>query len=88
MDQNYFNGVYEDILKNMAIIDGKEVYLNTKNTRNSLWEFKKYFETENGYFVFFSYLHILFQMIVNEYKDDENLNGDYSPLLTLGAFVY
>jgi hypothetical protein len=94
MDQNHFNGVYENILKNMAIQDDekdpsiKHVYLNTKNTRNSLAELKKYFGTENGYFVFSSYLHILFQMIVNEYKDDENLNGDYSPLLTLGAFVY
>ena len=34
------------------------------------------------------FLNILAHMIVYQFKDDPNLNGDYSPLLYMSAFVF
>lgn len=96
MDQNYFNDVYENLFRTMAVEDygdkGKSAYLfTTKNTKylNILFD---YFG-KRGFSVHRKFLMLLAQMIVNQFGDDENLkneNGqmDYSSLLTLGAFAY
>lgn len=96
MDQNYFNGVYENLFRTMAVDDSnlndKRAYLFTN--QNS--EYKKplldYFG-KKGFSVHRQFLILLSQMLVNEFGDDENLkdeNGkmDYSSLLTLAAFAY
>jgi hypothetical protein len=96
MDQNYFNGVYENLFSTMAVDDSnpndKRAYLFTN--QNS--EYKKPlidYLGKRGFAAHRQFLILLSQMIVNEFGDDENLkdeNGkmDYSSLLTLGAFAY
>jgi len=96
MDQNYFNGVYENLFRTMAVEDngenGKSAYLFTNKNSEYLNILLDYFG-KSGFSVHRKFLMLLAQMLVNEFGDDENLkneNGqmDYSSLLTLGAFAY
>jgi hypothetical protein len=95
MDQSHFNGVYENLFKNMIVdevANDKRTYLfTTKNSeyKNQLLD---YFG-KRGFSAHRQFLIVLSQMIVDQFGDDENLkdeNGkmDYSHLLTLAAFAY
>lgn len=96
MDQNYFNDVYENLFRTMAVDDygddGKSAYLFTNKNTKYKYILIDYFG-QRGFNVHRKFLMLLAQMIVNQFGDDENLkneNGqtDYVPLLTLGAFAY
>lgn len=96
MDQNYFNGVYENLFRTMAVDDSnpndKRAYLFTNKNSEYMKPLLDYFG-KRGFSAHRNFLTVLSQMLVNEFGDDENLkneNGkmDYSSLLTLAAFAY
>lgn len=96
MDQNYFNGVYENLFRTMVVEDSnpkdKRAYLFTNKNSQYAEPLRKYFG-KRGFSIHRNFLIVLSRMIVDQFGDDENLkdeNGkmDYSHLLTLAAFAY
>jgi hypothetical protein len=96
MSQSYFNGVYENLFRTMAVDDSdpkdKRAYLFTNQNSEYKKPLIEYFG-KSGFSVHRQFLTVWSQMIVDRFGDDENLkdeNGkmDYSSLLTLGAFAY
>lgn len=96
MSQSYFNGVYENLFRTMAVDDSnpkdKRAYLFTNQNSEYKKPLIEYFG-KSGFSVHRQFLTVLSQMIVDEFGDDENLKDetgkmDYSSLLTLGAFAY
>jgi hypothetical protein len=96
MDQNYFNGLYENLFRTMVVEDSnpkdKRAYLFTNKNSQYAEPLRKYFG-KRGYSIHRNFLIVLSRMIVDQFGDDENLkdeNGkmDYSHLLTLAAFAY
>jgi hypothetical protein len=96
MDQNYFNGLYENLFRTMGVEThnpkDKRAYLFTSKNSQYTEPLREYFG-KNGYSIHRRFLIVLSQMIVDQFGDDENLKDesgkmDYSSLLTLGAFAY
>ena len=96
MDQNYFNGLYENLFRAMVVEDSnpkdKRAYLFTNKNSQYAEPLSEYFG-KRGFSIHRNFLIVLSRMIVDQFGDDENLkdeNGkmDYSHLLTLAAFAY
>lgn len=91
MDKKYFNDIYENLFRTMAVDssepNNKKTYLFTNKNSKYKSMLIDYFG-ESGFSVHRNYLMLLSQMMVNEFGDDEEFNKDYSSILTLGAFSY
>jgi len=90
-----FHDMYENLFKTMIVEENpkkssypKVKLFNTnaesKITANTLINYLG----KEEFLVHKQFLNILAHMIVYQFKDDPNLEGDYSKLLYLGAFVF
>lgn len=90
-----FHDLYEKLFKKIIVKENPKkpthpkVILFNSNLESKIVsnELIKYLGTDE-FLVHKQFLNILAQMMVNEFKDDPNLEGDYSKLLYLGAFVF
>lgn len=87
--------VYEDLFGTMVVKPSKKnpselvANLFTSDPKNISASNKiKNYLGDTEFILHRKFLAILAQMMVNEFKDDPNLEGDYSKLLYLGAFVF
>jgi len=90
-----FHDMYENLFKKMIVEENPKhptypkVMLFNSELESKIVsnELIKYLGKEE-FSLHKQFLNILAHMIVYQFKDDPNLNGDYSPLLYMSAFVF
>jgi hypothetical protein len=83
MDKKYFNDVYENLFRTMAV-DGKNVYLDTNKSSEYTSILKNYFGRTEYYRSIKTFITVLAELMINEFGEDT----DYASLIQMGAIAY